>query len=161
LIEQNWLFVDDEINAILKALYERTGIDARPLFYGATPEQKAEALKQGLAMANRRREKNMAAWKCHLLQSSPRYENWRKILESDEAPIISPTPIKTLLGAEMADVFRLNVAKLTADQRERLIDFIVEKFGVARATAQSEIETSGFPIRAADVVVAFDHRFFT
>ena len=47
------------------------------------------------------------------------------------------------------------------DQRARLIDFIAQKFGVARATAQAEIETSGFLIRAADVVVAFDHRFFT
>src|SRR5262245_40841039 len=103
----------------------------------------------------------MSAWTCHLMKSSPRYENWRKILESDEAPIISPTPIKTLLGAEMADVFRLNIAKLSADQRARLIDFIVQKFNVARATAQSEIETAGFPIRAADVCVAFDHRFFT
>src|SRR5262245_5090299 len=102
----------------------------------------------------------MSAWTCHLIQSSPRYENWREILQSDEAPIISPTPIKAALGAEMADVFRLNIAKLSADQRERLIDFIVDKFGVARATAQSEIETSGFPIRAADVSVAFDHRFF-
>ena len=103
----------------------------------------------------------MSAWTCHLLRSSPRYENWRKILESDEAPIISPTPVKGALGAEMADVFRLNIAKLSADQRERLIDFIVEKFGVARATAQSELETNGFPIRAEDVCVAFDHRFFT
>jgi hypothetical protein len=103
----------------------------------------------------------MAAWTCHLLTSSPRYESWRKILESDEAPIVSPTPIKALLGAEMADVFRLNIAKLTADQRSRLIDFIVQKFNVAEATAQSEIEVNGFPIRAEDVVVAFDHRFFT
>jgi len=103
----------------------------------------------------------MSAWKCHLMTSSPRYENWRKILGSDEAPILSPTPIKTLLGAELADVFRLNIAKLTADQRERLIDFIVEKFGAPRATAAAEIETAGFPIRAADVVVAFDHRYFT
>ena len=36
----------------------------------------------------------MSAWTCHLLRSSPRYENWRKILQSDEAPIISPNPIK-------------------------------------------------------------------
>ena len=32
---------------------------------------------------------------------------------------------------------------------------------VALATAQSELEVSGFPIRAEDVVVAFDHRYFT
>jgi len=51
------------------------------------------------------------------MQSSPRYEKWREILQSDIAPIISPTPIKSLLGAEMADVFRLNIVKLTADQR--------------------------------------------
>jgi hypothetical protein len=24
----------------------------------------------------------MSAWTCHLMKSSPRYENWRKILES-------------------------------------------------------------------------------
>jgi hypothetical protein len=103
----------------------------------------------------------MSAWTCHLMKSSPRYEKWREILQSDEAPIISPTPVKALLGAEMADVYRLSVAKLSFDQRSRLIDFIVEKFNVARATAQSEIEVNGFPIRAEDVVVAFDHRFFT
>jgi predicted transposase len=49
-------------------------------------------------------------------------------------------------------------------QRERFslakIDFIAEKFCTTRATAQSEIEVNGFPIRAADVCVAFDHRFF-
>jgi len=103
----------------------------------------------------------MSAWTCHLMQSSPRYEKWREILQSDEAPIISPTTIKSLLGAEMADVFRLNIAKLTADQRSRLVDFIVQKFNVAKATAQAELEINGFPIRAADVIVAFDHRFFT
>ena len=84
----------------------------------------------------------MAAWKCHLLQSSERYENWRKILGSDEAPIISPNPIKGIFGAEVVDIFRLNIAKLSADQRERLIDFIVEKFGAPRATAQAELETT-------------------
>src|SRR5215831_1757621 len=103
----------------------------------------------------------MSAWKCHLMESSPRYENWRKILGSDEAPILSPNPIKGIFGAEVVDIFRLNVAKLNADQRERLIDFICEKFGASRATAAAEIETASFPIRAADVVVAFDHRFFT
>jgi len=95
------------------------------------------------------------------MESSPRYENWRKILGSDEAPILSPNPIKGIFGAEVVDIFRLNVAKLNADQRERLIDFICEKFGASRATAAAEIETASFPIRAADVVVAFDHRFFT
>jgi len=103
----------------------------------------------------------MSAWTCHLMNSSPRYEKWREILGSDEAPIISLTPIKSLLGAEMADVFRLNIAKLTADQRSRLIDFIVQKFNVAEATARAEIEVNGFPIRVEDVVVAYDHRFFT
>ena len=103
----------------------------------------------------------MSAWTCHLMRSSPRYEKWREILQSDEAPIISPTPIKALLGAEMVDVFRLNIAKLTAEQKARLIVFIVNKFGVMYSTAQAEIETNGFPIRAADVVVAFDHRFFS
>lgn len=103
----------------------------------------------------------MSAWKCHLLQSSPRYENWRKILGSDEAPIRNPVPIKAIFGAEITEIFRLDIAKLTADQRSRLVAFIVEKFNVAEATAQAEIETSGFPIRAADVCVAFDHRYFT
>lgn len=103
----------------------------------------------------------MSAWKCHLMQSSPRYEKWREILQSDEAPIISPTPTQAILGVEIAPVYRLNIAKLTADQRERLTLFIMERFGAPRAIAEAELETSGFPIRAEDVCVAFDHRFFT
>jgi|SRR5215470_14755252 len=100
------------------------------------------------------------SWTCHLMKSSPRYENWREILQSDEAPIRNPVPIKAIFGAEIAEIFRLDIAKLTADQRSRLIAFMVQKFNIAEATALAELEVNGFPIRAEDVCVAFDLRFF-
>lgn len=105
----------------------------------------------------------MSAWDCHLLTSSPRYEKWREILGSDEAPIKSPALRMADFGDEEKDVevYELELSKLSADQRSRLIDFIVERFGEKRETVERELDSVGFPIRSADVVVAFDHRFFT
>lgn len=103
----------------------------------------------------------MAAWDCHLMKSSPRYEKWRNILGSDEVPIVAPVPVTALLGAETTVVYQLDLAKLSSDQRARLIDFIVESFKENRERVEAELDSTGFPIRQVDVVVAFDHRFFT
>jgi len=108
----------------------------------------------------------MAAWDCHLMKSSPRYEEWRAILGTDEVPIISPTPASAILGTEMAEVYKLDIAKLALDQKSLLIDFCIRRFGSnvtadQRAEIERELNEVGFPIRAEDVTVAFDHRFFT
>lgn len=103
----------------------------------------------------------MSVLNCHLIKSSPRYEKWREILGSDEPPITNPMPFKTRLGAEITWVYALDVAKLTSDQRAKLVEFIVQTFGVTAAKAEEELSTTGFPIRAEDVIVACDHRFFT
>src|SRR5262245_12766395 len=152
------MLVRYDLQENLKSLYERTGIDIRPLFYGLSEE---EALRRDRALdLIRRREKSMSAWTCHLMQSSPRYEKWREILGSDVAPILSPTPVKAIFGAELVPIYRLNIAKLNADQKDKLIAFIMEKFKATRAEAVAEIETTGFPIRIEDVSVCFDMRYF-
>lgn len=103
----------------------------------------------------------MSAWDCHLVKSSPRYEKWREILGTDEVPIISPLPVMALLGDEQVEVHQLDLPRLDAAQRSRLIDFIVERFGEKRDVVEAELDATGFPIRARDVIVSIPLRFFT
>lgn len=102
----------------------------------------------------------MSVLNCHLIKSSPRYEKWREILGSDEPPITNPTPFKTKLGTEITWVYELDVAKLTTDQRAKLVEFIVETFGVTSAQAEAALSTVGFPIRVVDVLVAVEGDVF-
>jgi hypothetical protein len=100
-------------------------------------------------------------WSATLCSSSPRYQDWKRILGSDEAPIINPKPFATNLGPEMlVEVYSLDVARLSFDQHARLVDFIVERFGVKGREVVRGLESDGFPIRAADVSVSYDLRAF-
>lgn len=101
------------------------------------------------------------AWTCYLMKASPRYEAWRAILGSDEVPIKNPIEQEAQLGdSERALVHPIDIKALSADQRDRLIDFIIEKFGADVVEINHRLDTEGFPIRAEDVSVAFDARYF-
>src|SRR5262249_38859137 len=101
------------------------------------------------------------AWTCHLLKSSPRYHTLRAILNSDEVPIKNPIEHEAQLGdSERALVHALDIKASSADQTDRLIDFIIEKLGADIAEINHRLDTEGFPIRAEDVSVAFDARYF-
>ncbi len=117
------------------------------------------------------REKEIAgqsqkpAWTSILDRRSPRYDNWRAILQSDEVPLLLPYLATALLGDEKDNVYPLNLALLTPEQKGRLIDFCIQRFGKEptegqRAEIETELEEVGFPIREADVIVGFEARFF-
>lgn len=99
-------------------------------------------------------------WWARLRSSSPRYGVWRDILGTDEVPVKSPQIVRAELGKQPDDVYELDLAQLNAEQRRRLVDFIVRKFGESRAEVERELDFTGFPIREADVSVAFDMRAF-
>jgi hypothetical protein len=107
-----------------------------------------------------RDEAAMKLWWAKLCTSSPRYEAWRQILGSDDVPLKSPGSGPTMLGNEKVEVHLLDLVKMTPEQRTRLIDWVVEKFGEKRELVESEIYLVGFPIRTEDVAVFFDMRAF-
>jgi len=100
-------------------------------------------------------------WWATLSTASERYQDWFMILGTNDVPITTPGSGKTDLGPEKdVDVYLLDLAKLTAEQRSRLIDFIVARFNEPREVVERDLDQVGFPIRASDVLVAFDIRAF-
>lgn len=102
-------------------------------------------------------------WWAHLSQSSPRYQLWREVLESDDVPLQRPVSELAFLGDDTknaAEIYQLDLSKFTAQQLERLTQQIAKKFGVPESEVSAELAANGFPIRAEDVFVAFDLRAF-
>src|SRR5260370_35926285 len=67
-------------------------------------------------------------WQAILHPSSPRHDDWRRILGTDEVPLESAKTHHVTLGEEHAEAYKLHVPNLTADQRERLVAWLMNKF---------------------------------
>lgn len=97
-------------------------------------------------------------WWASLNTSSPRYEDWRKVLGSDRVPLKSPGSGQTQFGEEVAEVYMLDWPNLEELVKERLVHFLAHKFQAAKEEVRAELDAHGMPIRAADVTVCFDLR---
>ncbi len=94
--------------------------------------------------------------------TSPRYKDWREIFDGEEVPLESPEVYEAKFGTQPGTtrIYKLGISRLTLEQRERLLKWIVEKFSADREAASKQIDAEGFPIREVDVVVSFDMRAF-
>lgn len=100
-------------------------------------------------------------WTATLFSNSPRYEDWQRILGSDSVPLESPQVCRASLGDERdVLIYKLAIAELKPGQRERLVEWICSKFHTDHADVERELEEKGFPIREADVIVAYSMRAF-
>lgn len=91
----------------------------------------------------------------------PNYQTWHDIFGSDRVPLKSPHSGLTQLGPEKdVEVYLLDLRALTLGQRARLLNSIAQRFRTPVYEVEAEIARSGFPIRAADVIVSFDARAF-
>lgn len=99
-------------------------------------------------------------WSATLDPNSPRYHHWKEILGSEKVPITSPRAFKTKLGDEEDEVYSLNLRALTPEAFDRLVAFVRENFRAKEDEVRHELLTNGFPIRDADVIVAFSLRAF-
>lgn len=101
-------------------------------------------------------------WSAILNPSGPNYHTWLDTLGGNRVPLKSSASIKADLGGKEKDVevYLLNLAALTLDQRARLLGRMAKTFGVPIYEVEAELNRSGFPIRAADVIVSFDMRAF-
>lgn len=101
------------------------------------------------------------SFKAVLHPQSPRYDDWLRVLRQDEVPLKSPRSFFANLGEEAdVEVYSLNVEGLTTEQRSRLVNWVSEKFGVAPAMVNEQLEGIGFPVRAVDVTIAMEMRAF-
>lgn len=100
-------------------------------------------------------------WWARLSTTSPRYADWRKILDSEEVPLLSPGSHSAKLGEETTEVYLLDWQSLDGEASERLLEFLANKFGVETKVIEADLDRDGhFPIRAEDVTISFDVRAF-
>lgn len=94
----------------------------------------------------------------HLNETSPRADAWRFVLGGLDVPLESPVSVQAELPNGRHEVFRLDIAKLTAEQRQRLISHLSAKFSIKLEEVAERIDADGVPILAEDVIVTFDAR---
>lgn len=99
-------------------------------------------------------------WSATLDPNSPRYEDWKEILGSEIVPLKSPSAFRTKLGDDPDEVYALDLKAFTAQQTDRLVSFVRKKFGAEDDEVREQLHVNGFPIREADVIVAFSLRAF-
>lgn len=102
----------------------------------------------------------MSLWTATLNSASPRYTDWRRIFGGDSVPLLDCKTYRANFGKEERDVetHKLDWANMTAEQKDRLVIWVCKKFNVERSAARAELNSVGFPIRAADVTVAISYR---
>ncbi len=99
-------------------------------------------------------------WWATLNERSERYSIWRHVLGSDKVPLASPASARASLAGVETEVYPLDLKALKPDQIVRLQTWVSERFKVSMDEAAGELLQNGFPIRAEDVIVAFDLRAF-
>jgi hypothetical protein len=98
-------------------------------------------------------------WSATLNPAGPNYQIWREVLGSEKVPLKSSAPVTAEIGTEpCVEVYMLDLAALTLPQRARLLGFIAQRFGMPVYEAEATIAKTGFPIRAADVIVSISMR---
>jgi hypothetical protein len=91
----------------------------------------------------------------------PNYERLKGIFGESRVPLKSPHTMKAQLGEEQdVPVYQLDLGALPINQRARLLALVARKCGVTIAKVEEVMLHDSFPIREADVIVAFDMRAF-
>jgi len=100
-------------------------------------------------------------WEATLNSSSPRYDKWRTILDSDRVPLLTPMAITAVLGGEKDTVYLLDWQDMDEESSDRLVDYICSRFSEERQAVISELDRTGeFPIRTSDVIISYSVRAF-
>lgn len=103
-----------------------------------------------------------------LRPDSPRYADWLKVYGPEailgesgiQVPITTPIPERVQLPIGVRSVFFVKLDRLSAEQRERLIRHLVERFGVPRAEVEADFRAKPgreCPILDEDVWVTILH----
>jgi hypothetical protein len=100
-------------------------------------------------------------WSAILNPKGPNYQAWHDTLGGDKVPLKSCASVKATLGPEKdVDVYMLDLAAMALGQRAKLVGRMAATFGCPVYEVEAELKRSGFPIRAADVIVSFSTRAF-
>lgn len=93
-------------------------------------------------------------FKAIIREGTPRYQEWIDVLGSNEMFLKSFMPTwASAPGIEAGLFFQMDLALLTAEQRERLIKHIATKFGVDQQEVAAKLDQVGCPVLDQDVTI--------
>lgn len=95
-------------------------------------------------------------------KASPRYDDWVFVFGSDRVPVKSATPFLAMVrdGPLPFPHYRGDLTRVTAEQRQRLIAKISDKWELEPAEVERDLDDSkiGLAILAEDVTIVVDER---
>lgn len=95
----------------------------------------------------------------HIDPSCERASWWKEVYGSLEVPITSPVPVIAVgPDGKKAQYYMVNTQELSAEQLEKVAQFVSEKFDLPIDEVRTEIEVQGIPLLAEDLTVSFDAR---
>lgn len=84
---------------------------------------------------------------------APRVEDFLRVFGTATVPVLQRVAVPfraSLPEIGVQDCYLLDLDRLDAGQRDRLLTYGVERFGLERADAERELAEHGFPILAAE-----------
>jgi hypothetical protein len=90
-----------------------------------------------------------------------RVADFERVFGSATVPVKERLPVPTMLSLPIGPkpCYMLDLDALTNEQRERLLDYATERFGMTRDEAERELP-HGFPILAESCIFVTDGRDF-
>lgn len=94
-------------------------------------------------------------WKTKARITNPdRLALWQAVFGGDEVPIVSIVPqIGSFPGVGEQRFYSLDLKAISAEQRQRLVLSIADKFNLTVDEVAADIDRVGVPILASDVIV--------
>lgn len=88
------------------------------------------------------------------IHDGERRAEWLAIFGTDTLPVKSPIPTRVNLpGIPNALVYEIDLAAISADQRQRLVAHTAAKFDCSPDYVDANLERLGMPVLAQDVTV--------
>lgn len=89
----------------------------------------------------------------HLRPGSPRARDWEKVFGGLSVPLLSPGSVIINGPRGLQEFYQVDVAALSPEQRTRVVDHIVDRFGIPRAQVEEGLDDplQGLPILVEDV----------
>jgi len=95
------------------------------------------------------------SWEAKILPVSPRAREWMEVLGTLTVRVLDPLPVRNCACGGYADFYRLDVASLSVEQRDRLCAHLTKRFDLPAPFVQHLMDNPdhGVPILADDVYV--------
>jgi hypothetical protein len=92
------------------------------------------------------------------IKNPERAAEWQAVFGSEQVYVTSPFPeMGDLPGLGRVQIYKLDLALLTPDQRRRLVEHIAGKFGLDPELVDRDLNQVGCPVLARDVTLVVHH----